>query len=62
MMTNYEIFMDTISTLAYSQGFYARLKQELADMNDDLRTVYKECINSLPQWEDAVDVIMFLEQ
>lgn len=62
MKTNYEMFMDTISTLAYSQGFYARLKQELADMSDDLRTAYKECINSFPQWKDTVDVIMFLEQ
>lgn len=62
MKTNYKILMDTINTLSYSQGFYARLKQELADMSDDVRTAYKEYINSLPQWKDTVNVILFLEQ
>ena len=56
---NYELFFNTIKTLSNSQGYYGRLLNSLINMNEDERL---ELINNLPIFDDAVDVIMWLEQ
>ena len=56
---NYELFYNTIKSLSYSQGSYGRLLNTLINMNEDERL---ELINSLPTFNDAVDVVMWLEQ
>lgn len=56
---NYELFYNTIKSLSYSQGFYGRLLNSLVNMNEDERL---ELINNLPTFNDAVGVVMWLEQ
>ena len=56
---NYELLFSTIKSLSNSQGRYGRLLNTLINMDEDERL---ELINSLPTFNDAVDVIMWLEQ
>ena len=56
---NYELLFSTIKSLSNSQGFYGRLLNTLINMNEDERL---ELINSLPSFNNAVDVVMWLEQ
>ena len=56
---NYELFYNTIKSLSYSQGSYGRLLNSLININEDERL---ELINNLPIFDNAVDVIMWLEQ
>ena len=56
---NYELLFNTVKSLSSSQGFYERLLNTLINMNEDERL---ELINSLPNFKDAVSVIMWLEQ
>ena len=56
---NYELLFNTVKSLSNSQGYYGRLLNTLINMNEDERL---ELINSLPIFNDAVDVIMWLEQ
>lgn len=56
---NYELFFSTIKSLSTSQGFYGRLFNQLIDMDEDERI---ELINKLPKFDNAVDVVLWLEQ
>ena len=56
---NYELLFNTVKSLSSSQGFYDRLLKTLINMDEDERL---ELINSLPNFKDAVSVIMWLEQ
>ena len=56
---NYELLFNTVKSLSNSQGFYGRLLNSLVNMDEDERL---ELINSLPSFNDAVDVVMWLEQ
>ena len=56
---NYELLFNTVKSLSNSQGFYGRLLNNLINMNEDERL---ELINNLPTFNDAVDVVMWLEQ
>ena len=56
---NYELLFNTIKSLSNSQGYYGRLLNTLINMDEDERL---ELINSLPTFNDAVDVVMWLEQ
>ena len=56
---NYELLFNTVKSLSNSQGFYGRLLNSLINMNEDERL---ELINSLPSFNDALDVVMWLEQ
>ena len=56
---NYEILFNTVKSLSNSQGFYGRLLNSLINMNEDERL---ELINSLPIFNDSLDVVMWLEQ
>ena len=56
---NYELLFSTVKSLSNSQGFYGRLLNTLINMDEDERL---ELINNLPIFNDAVDVVMWLEQ
>ena len=56
---NYELLFSTVKSLSNSQGFYGRLLNTLINMNEDERL---ELINNLPIFNDAVDVVMWIEQ
>ena len=56
---NYELLFNTVKSLSYSQGYYGRLLDSLTNMDEDKRL---ELINNLPTFNDAVDVVMWLEQ
>ena len=56
---NYELLLNTVKSLSNSQGYYGRLLNTLINMNESERL---ELINNLPTFNDAVDVVMWLEQ
>ena len=56
---NYKLFYDTIKALSYSQGSYGRLLRELDNLDERNK---QDLIDQLPDFKDAVDVIMWLEQ
>ena len=56
---NYKLLFNTVKSLSNSQGFYGRLLNSLINMNEDEQL---ELINSLPIFNDALDVVMWLEQ
>lgn len=60
-LTNYEMFLKTVNSLRYSQGFYSRLARDLEEMSDEDRENLKNEINSQPQFNNEVDVVLFLE-
>ena len=62
MKSNFELFLDTVNTFKYSQGFYSRMARDIAKWSDDQRAEAKEYFNGLPQFKDTLDVVMFLEQ
>lgn len=60
--TNFSLFMDTVKSLRCSQGFYSRLSAQIDAMDELELQELEENLNSLDtQFNDAVDVIMFLE-
>lgn len=62
MITNYEIFKNTIQSLSTSQGFYSRLYRDFLNWSDEERENAERVLNDLPQWKDSVDCVLFLEQ
>ena len=55
---NFELFVNTIKTLARSQGFYGRVLRRL----DELESEELERLKSdLPQFKDSLDVIFYFE-
>ena len=56
---NYELLFNTVKSLSNSKGYYGRLLNTLINMNEDERL---ELINNLPTFNDALDVVMWLEQ
>ena len=60
--TNYEIFIETINSLRYSQGFYSRVARNVESLTDEGREQVKRELNAKPQWHDTLDCVLFLEQ
>lgn len=56
---NYELFYSTIKSLSYSQGSYGRLLREIDNLDDWNK---QDLINQLPDFNEPVDVILFIEQ
>ena len=56
---NYNLFYNTIKSLASSQGFYSRLAQQIDEFDSDTIENIK---NDVPIFNDTLDVILFLEQ
>lgn len=60
--SNFEMFVDTVNSLAGSQGFYSRIASGIADMSEHELSELKEHLNGLDvQFTNPVDVVMFLE-
>lgn len=59
---NFSLFLETVNTLKTSQGFYSRLAQDLANMDDEQKEKLKNYLNNQPKFNDSVDVVLFLEQ
>ena len=60
--TNYEIFIDTVNSLKFSQGFYSRIARDLDLMSDEQKQDIENELNNLPQWNDTLDCVLYLEQ
>ena len=59
--TNFDLFIDTVNTFKYSQGFYSRLARQIDEWTDDERLQAEEYFNSQTQWNDTLDCVLFLE-
>lgn len=60
--TNYDIFIDTVESLKYSQGFYSRLSQQVHELDEDSKSELREQLNALPPWSGTLDCVLYLEQ
>ena len=60
--TTYEIFTETVNSLKNSQGFYSRIVRDLNEMSNKQREQIKAALNKLPQWNDTLDCVLYLEQ
>ena len=56
---NYELFYNTIKSLSYSQGHYGQLLRDIDNLKEEDK---QNLIDQLPNFKDAVDVILFIEQ
>lgn len=55
---NFEFFVNTIQSLALSQGFYGRILRRLEEMeNEEIERLKAD----LPQFKDALDVVFYFE-
>lgn len=60
---NYKMFVATVNSLKYSQGFYSRIARQLDEMSEDEKQKTIDYFNNLDiKFKDPVDVVMFLEQ
>ena len=62
MNENTELFINTIDSLAGSQGFYSRLSQQIHDAIDNDASIIGKLNSELPRFNDMLDVVMYLEQ
>lgn len=60
--TNWDLFIETVNTLASSQGSYSRTAHNIGMLDDEQVELYKQYINSQPPFKDSLDVILFIEQ
>lgn len=60
-MTSFEIFINTIKSLAGSQGCYTRAYNTYLDMSDAEKANLENYINLNKKYNDSIDVIMDLE-
>ena len=56
---NYELFYNTIKSLSYSQGSYGRILREIDSLGEEDK---QKLVDQLPDFKDAVDVVLFIEQ
>ena len=56
---NFKLFYNTIKSLSYSQGNYGRLLIEIDNLKEEDK---QKLIDQLPDFKDAVDVVLFIEQ
>ena len=60
-MTNYELYVSTIKTLAPSQGMYSRALRDFNEMSDTEKERLEKELNDLRPIKDTVEMCMFLE-
>lgn len=61
-MTNFELYVSTIKTLAPSQGIYSRMLRDFNEMSDADKKRLEEELNDLRPIKDTVEMCMFLEE
>ena len=59
--TSFQVFIDTITELAGSQGFYSKIYDRIAAMSLDELEDMKIAINAQYNFKDSADVVMALE-
>lgn len=62
MNDNTKLFIDTIDTLANSQGSYGRMSQSIHEAIDNDPSIIAKLNEELPKFNDSVDVVLYLEQ
>ena len=62
MNNNTKLFINTIDSLASSQGFYSRLAQQIHDDIDKDPSIIGKLNSDLPKFNDMLDVVFYLEQ
>lgn len=62
MNDNTKLFIDTIDSLASSQGFYSRLSQQIHDAIDNDDNIIGKLNSDLPKFNDILDVVIYLKQ
>lgn len=58
-----ELFLETIKTLAPSQGFYGRLLAQVEELKEEDPVAYERLIEEMNKqnFTDTLDVVLFLE-
>lgn len=56
---NFNFFINTIKTLALSQGVYGRILRQLSELEEEELEYLKA---DLPPFKDSLDVVFYLEQ
>lgn len=59
--TSFEVFIDTITELAGSQGFYSKIYDRMSEMSLDELEDMKVAINAQCNFKEPADVIIALE-
>lgn len=59
--TSFQVFVDTITELAGSQGFYSKIYDRMAAMSLNELEDMKIAINAQYNFKDSADVVMALE-
>ena len=62
MNSNTKLFINTIDSLAPSQGFYSRLSQQIHEAISNDASMIDKLNNELPKFNDTLDVVFYLEQ
>lgn len=62
MNKNTKLFIETIDSLAGSQGFYSRLSQQIHDAIENDASIIGKLNSDLPKFNDSVGVVLYLEQ
>ena len=62
MNKNTKLFINTIDSLASSQGLYSRLSQDIHETISNDASIIDKLNNELPKFDDMLDVVMYLEQ
>ena len=59
---NFKMFMATVNTFKYSQGFYSRIARDLEEMSEEEKQNVINYFNNLDvKFKNTLDVVMFLE-
>lgn len=61
MNDNTKLFIDTIDSLASSQGSYGRMSQAIHEAIDNDPSIIAKLNEELPKFNDSVDVVMYIE-
>lgn len=62
MNDNTKLFIKTIDNLASSQGSYGRMSQSIHEAIDNDPSIIGKLNESLPKFNNPVDVIMYIEE
>lgn len=62
MNNNTKLFINTIDSLAPSQGFYSRLSQQIHEAINNDTEMINRLNENLPKFNDMLDVVFYLEQ
>lgn len=62
MNKNTKLYINTIDSLARSQGFYSYLSKQLHKAINENSYIINDLDKDLPKFNDMLDVVFYLEQ